>query len=47
MLGVVLGVKRIGGGAALLDPSRCVPLLLGAALLVAASYAASAAASTR
>ncbi|MFE7539001.1 MFS transporter [Streptomyces rhizosphaericola] len=34
VLGVVLGVKRLGGGAALLDPVALVPLALGLALLV-------------
>ncbi|MGW7227842.1 MFS transporter [Streptomyces cyaneofuscatus] len=34
VLGVVLGVKRLGGGAGLLDPVALVPLALGLALLI-------------
>ncbi|MFE7808435.1 MFS transporter [Streptomyces sp. NPDC057430] len=34
VLGVVLGVKRIGTGENLLDPATAAPLLLGAALLI-------------
>ncbi|MFI1191398.1 MFS transporter [Streptomyces californicus] len=34
VLGVVLGVKRLGGGASLLDPIALVPSALGLALLV-------------
>jgi DHA2 family multidrug resistance protein-like MFS transporter len=34
ILGVVFGVKRLGGGAGPLDASVCLPLLAGAALLV-------------
>ncbi len=34
VLGVVLGVKRLGGGAALLDPVALAPLALGLALLI-------------
>jgi MFS transporter, DHA2 family, multidrug resistance protein len=34
VLGVVFGVKRLGGGAGLMDASMYLPLLLGAALLV-------------
>ncbi|QIP87205.1 MFS transporter [Streptomyces sp. Tu 2975] len=34
VLGVVLGVKRLGVGSGPLDPGAVVPLLLGAALLV-------------
>ncbi|MFF6909977.1 MFS transporter [Streptomyces sp. NPDC012389] len=34
VLGVVLGVKRLGGGAGLLDPISLGPLALGAALLI-------------
>ncbi|MFE9016610.1 MFS transporter [Streptomyces cyaneofuscatus] len=34
VLGVVLGVKRLGGAAGLLDPVALVPLALGLALLI-------------
>ncbi|MET9878042.1 MFS transporter [Actinacidiphila glaucinigra] len=34
ILGAILGVKRIGGGAAPYEPSALVPLLVGLALLV-------------
>jgi DHA2 family multidrug resistance protein-like MFS transporter len=34
LFGCVLAVKRLGGGAGPLDATACVPLLLGAALLV-------------
>lgn len=34
VLGVVLGIKRIGGGEGLVDAATLVPLLVGAALLV-------------
>ncbi|MEV1048857.1 MFS transporter [Streptomyces sp. NPDC049916] len=34
VLGLVLGVKRVGGGADLLDPAALAPLALGVALLV-------------
>lgn len=34
VLGVVLGVKRLGGGASLLDPGAIGPVLVGAVLLV-------------
>lgn len=34
MLGVVLGIKRIGGGEGVLNPATLVPLFAGAALLV-------------
>ncbi|MFJ3703526.1 MULTISPECIES: MFS transporter [Streptomyces] len=34
VLGVVLGIKRIGGREGLTDPATLVPLLVGAALLV-------------
>ncbi|MBM7442093.1 MFS transporter [Streptomyces sp. HB132] len=34
VLGVVLGIKRIGGGEGLLNPATLAPLLAGAALLV-------------
>lgn len=34
VLGMVLGVKRLGGGASPLDASVCLPLLIGTALLV-------------
>ncbi|MFH9611660.1 MFS transporter [Streptomyces sp. NPDC017448] len=33
VLGVVLGVKRLGGGAGLLDPGALIPSVLGAVLL--------------
>lgn len=33
LLGVVYGIKRLGGGAGPLHPAVCLPLLLGAALL--------------
>ncbi|MFF4244992.1 MFS transporter [Streptomyces sp. NPDC001822] len=34
VLGVVLGIKRIGGGEGLVDPATLVPLFIGAALVV-------------
>ncbi|MCZ4096605.1 MULTISPECIES: MFS transporter [Streptomyces] len=34
VLGVVLGVKRLGGGASLLDPGAIGPVVVGAVLLV-------------
>ncbi|HEY5833807.1 MFS transporter [Streptomyces sp.] len=33
VLGMVFGIKRLGGGAGLMDASVCLPLLAGAALL--------------